>query len=163
MDDNALRQQLARFLDGRDAHMPFDAAVADFPDDAINAKAPNVTYTPWHLAEHVRYTQADILEYITSRTYKDKDWPREYWPDPDATATPAQFAATIQGFKDDRDALKAIVLDPATDLYAVIPGSPGHTILREIRVVGDHNAYHTGEFAILRQIMGTWPADRSSR
>jgi hypothetical protein len=28
-------------------------------------------------------------------------------------------------------------------------------------VVGDHNAYHVGEFAILRQVMGTWPADRT--
>ena len=40
---------------------------------------------------------------------------------------------------------------------AVIPGTPGHTLLREVRVVADHNAYHVGEFAILRQVMGTWP------
>ena len=54
--------------------------------------------------------------------------------------------------------------DPATDLLAVIPNTPGHTILREIRVVGDHNSYHTGEFAILRQVMGTWPrASRGTR
>ena len=50
--------------------------------------------------------------------------------------------------------------DPATDLLATIEGTPGHTILREVRVVGAHNAYHIGEFAILRQVMGTWPPDR---
>jgi hypothetical protein len=27
-------------------------------------------------------------------------------------------------------------------------------------VVADHNAYHVGEFAILRQVMETWPPDR---
>ena len=32
------------------------------------------------------------------------------------------------------------------------------TLLREIRIDADHNAYHVGEFAILRQIMGTWAA-----
>jgi hypothetical protein len=44
----------------------------------------------------------------------------------------------------------------------VIPGTPGHTVFREIRIVGAHNAYHIGEFAILRQVMGTWPAKRES-
>ena len=38
--------------------------------------------------------------------------------------------------------------------------TPAHTILREVRVVGAHNAYHIGEFAILREVMGTWPAGR---
>jgi hypothetical protein len=33
----------------------------------------------------------------------------------------------------------------------------GQTILREILLVADHNAYHIGEFAILRQVMQTWP------
>jgi hypothetical protein len=29
-------------------------------------------------------------------------------------------------------------------------------VLRELLLVADHNAYHIGEFAIARQIMGTW-------
>ena len=45
-------------------------------------------------------------------------------------------------------ALRAIVADPATDLFATIPNTPGHTILREVRIVGEHNAYHVGEFAV---------------
>jgi len=75
-------------------------------------------------------------------------------------ATPDQFIDTIAAFLSDRAALRNIVADPAIDLYAVIPGTPGHTILREVRVVGDHNAYHVGEFAVLRQIMSTWPTGR---
>ena len=43
-------------------------------------------------------------------------------------------------------------------------GRPGPHNLTEDReladVVGDHNAYHVGEFAILRQVMGTWPPGR---
>jgi hypothetical protein len=27
-------------------------------------------------------------------------------------------------------------------------------------LVADHNAYHIGEFAIMRQVMGTWPKNR---
>jgi hypothetical protein len=158
--NDILREQLLALIDGRGAHMPLDAAVASFPDDAINRLPPNVPYTPWHLLEHLRYTQRDMLDYIRSRSYLAPNWPEDYWPARDETATPEQFAATIEGFKADRNALRELVADPATDLLATIPNTPGHSILREIRLVGDHNAYHVGEFAILRQVMGTWPPDR---
>jgi DinB family protein len=156
-----LRDELLALLDGVGAHMTFEEAVADFPNDAINAFPSNVEYTPWHLLEHLRITQADILDYIVNRDYVEIEWPADYWPSRDAVATPDQFTATIETFLSDRSALRDIVADPATDLFAVIPGTPGHTILREVRVVGDHNAYHTGEFAVLRQIMSTWPAGRA--
>jgi DinB family protein len=156
-----LREELTQLLDGVGAHMTFEEAVADFPNDAINAYPSNVDYTPWQLLEHIRITQADILDYIVNREYVEIDWPADYWPSKDSVATPDQFAETIAAFQRDRAALRDIVTDPATDLFAVIPGTPGHTILREVRVVGDHNAYHIGEFAVLRQIMSTWPAGRA--
>jgi DinB superfamily len=159
--NDILREQLLAFIDGHGAHMPFDGAVADFPDDAINRLPPNVPYTPWHLVEHLRITQRDMLDYIRNRAYLAPDWPEQYWPAHDATATPEQFAQTVEAFKADRATLRELVADPATDLMATIPNTPGHTILREIRLVGDHNAYHVGEFAILRQVMGTWPPGRT--
>ena len=160
MDDRQLRQQLVELLDGEGAHMPFEDAVAAFPDEAINRRAPNVEYSPWHLLEHLRLTQRDILDYIRQDDYRELDWPTDYWPKRDAEATPDQFRATIAGFLEDRAALRAMLTDPDTDLFAIIPGTPGHTILREIRVDADHNAYHVGEFAVLREVMGTWPANR---
>ena len=160
MTNDPLRRELLRLLDGLDARMPFEEAVADFPDDAMNQRPPNVDYTPWHLIEHIRLTQADILDYVTNPDYVEPHWPRDYWPDRDATASRAEWDATVAGFVADKDALKALVADADRDLLAVIPGTPGHTLLREVRVVGDHNAYHVGELAVLRQVTGTWPADR---
>jgi hypothetical protein len=155
-----VRGQLIDLLDAEGAHMPFEAAVADFPDGGINRRVPESPYTPWHLLEHIRVAQADILDYIRNRDYLEPTWPDEYWPPREATATPAEFQATLAGFRADRAALRDLVADSSTDLFAVIPDTPGHTIVREIRIIGAHNAYHIGEFAILRQIMGTWPADR---
>jgi len=156
----ALRRQLLGLIDGQDARMPFEAAVADFPDAAINSRAPNVAVTPWHLLEHIRMAQRDILAYIQDRDYLEPSWPDEYWPAPGADASSEEFAATVAGIRADQRSLHDLVADPATDLMATIPGTPGHTILREIRIVAEHNAYHVGEFAILRQVMGTWPPDR---
>ena len=162
MEHEALRQQLTRLLDGLDAHMPFEDAVRDFPNEAMNHRPPNVDYTPWHLVEHLRLTQADILDYVTNPDYVEPEWPREYWPEPTASATRAAWDATITGFLADRAAIRALITDEDRDLFAVIPGTPGHTLLREVRIVADHNAYHVGEFAILRQVMGTWPPDREA-
>ncbi len=159
-DVEIVRRQFVELLDARGAHMPFEAAVADFPAEGINRLVPNSPYTPWHLLEHIRYAQADILDYIVNRAYLAPTWPDNYWPLRDAVATPAEFEATLEGFRRDRAALRDLVSDPATDPLATIPGTRGHSILREIRVVGAHNAYHLGEFAILRQVMGTWPAGR---
>lgn len=156
-----LRAELVALLAGEGAHMPLDAAVADFPESALNVRPPNVSYTPWQLLEHIRITQWDILDYIGNRAYHEPAWPDDYWPAPDATATADEFAATVSAIAADQRALQALVADPATDLMATIPGTPGHTILREVRVVSDHTAYHVGEFAVLRQVMGTWPAGRS--
>lgn len=160
MDDDVLRGQLAELLDGVGAHMTFDEAVADFPDEAINRRPPNVDYTPWHLLEHLRLTQADILDYVVNPAYVEPSWPADYWPASDAMATRAMFDETINGFREDLAALRALVADPSRDLFAVIPGSSDHTLLREARVDADHNAYHVGEFAVLRQVMGTWPPSR---
>jgi hypothetical protein len=30
-------------------------------------------------------------------------------------------------------------------------------VYRGIAIVGNHNSYHVGEFAALRQVMGSWP------
>jgi DinB superfamily len=158
LDTDALREQLAELLEGIGTHMTFEAVVADFPDDAINDRPPNVDYTPWHVLEHLRRTQADVLDYITNPNSIEPDWSAGYWPNRDATATHAEFVATIGAFIVDKAALRAPVMDPTRDLFAVIPGTPGHMLLREVRIDADHNAYHIGEFAILRQIMGTGPA-----
>jgi hypothetical protein len=157
MPDQLLRRQLIGGLNGAEAHMSFVEAVAEFPEDAINRRPPNVPYTPWHVVEHLRITQWDILEYIRDSThYKAPNWPEDYWPDQDATTTPDGWAASVRGFIEDRKALEATLRDPAIDLFAPLPQTPGHTILREIRLLVNHNAYHIGEFAILRQVMETW-------
>ena len=62
MSDSKLREQLLQLLNGRNAHMSFDDAVADFPPVLINTRPPNVTYSFWQLVEHLRIAQWDILD-----------------------------------------------------------------------------------------------------
>jgi hypothetical protein len=109
--------------------MSFDQAVADFPIERINSLPPNVSYTPWHLLEHIRIAQWDILEFTRDPDHVSPRWPEGYWPPPD---------------------------EQADEVYAPLGHATDYTVLREILLVADHNAYHIGEFAVLRQVMDTW-------
>ena len=159
--ESLIRDQLVQRLRGRGAHMPFQQAVAGFPMDRINEVFPNGTYSSWALIEHLRLTQRDILDYCTNPGYEHRPHPEGYWPPIGAIATAEDWARTVEVFLSELDELVAIVESPGTDLYAPIPWGGDHTILREILIVADHNAYHVGELAIMRQVMGTWPAERA--
>jgi hypothetical protein len=159
--DKILRDHLLTLLQGRGAHLTFDDAVANFPPDMMNTMPPNVSYTPWHLLEHLRITQWDILEYIRNPRHVSPSWPEGYWPARAAKANPAAWQQTSNTFRNDLQVLQTMVANPQVDLLTPIPhGYGGHTILREVLLVADHNAYHIGELGILRQVMGAWPKNR---
>ena len=62
--------------------------------------------------------------------------------------------------KPGRPPLEKIAANPRVALGSPLPHARQHTLIRELLIVSEHNAYHIGELAILRQVMGTWPARR---
>lgn len=153
--DQAVRKQLLDLLNGGNAHMDVDEAIAYFPESMMDAKFPNGTYSAWALLEHIRRAQWDILDFIRNPDYKEMDWPDDYWPKPSEKATKKEWGKTIAGIIKGRKELESIIKDPKINLHTKIPWGDGQTVMREILVVSDHNAYHIGEFAIMRQVMST--------
>ena len=156
METDELRAQLVDLLLRGNAHMSLAEAVKDFPLSRLNDKFPHGEYSAWGLLEHIRIAQEDILDFSTNPGYQDKAWPKEYWPAPATVATPADWRRTIEQFHRDQQALVDLVNDLTTDLFVKLPHGTGQNLIKEILVVADHNAYHVGEFAIMRQVMGTW-------
>ncbi len=155
-DDAALRQHLVTLLSGKGAHVDFDKAIAGLPV-ALRGKRPRgLSFTPWRLLEHMRIAQSDILGFSRDAKHVSPDWPEGYWPKGDAPPTAKAWNQSIAAFHRDAEAVKALVSDPATDLYAPIPHGDGQTILREVLLVADHNSYHLGELVLLRRLLGAW-------
>jgi hypothetical protein len=154
--DRWLRDHLVGVLRGGNAHLPFAEAVAEFPERHINTKPPRVAYSFWHLLEHLRITQSDILDYLTNTDYHAPAWPRDYWPAQDTRATKQEWDESIVAFHRDLEAIVSIVADDGTDLFGTVPSHDEHTILREALIVADHNAYHIGELGILRHVIEAW-------
>ncbi len=157
--DTAMREEVVNLLNSM-ARMSIKDAVADFPMKHINTKPPNVEYSFWHLLEHIRRTQKDILDYMRDPNYKEPMWPRDYWPARNHQATKRDWERTIKGIEKDLIILIRMAEDPNTDLFKIVPDKNGASIYHELLMVGDHNAYHIGEFSILRQVVSTWPKNR---
>jgi len=136
--------------------MSLGDAVKGFPLKDMNVRPPNVPYTFWHLLEHIRIAQWDIIDFIKNPDYEELEWPAGYWPAKNAKATKKEWDETIAGYQSDLKEMIALVKNPRTDLHAKIPHGDGQTILREAILIVDHNAYHIGEFAILRQVVNNW-------
>ena len=113
MNDHPLRQQLINLLLQRQAHMIFEDSVAEFPLQHINTRPPNVSYSFWHLLEHIRICQYDILDYICNPDYQSLNFPDDLWPNPASEADEQGWQTTIDQFYTDRQALVAIVEEPA--------------------------------------------------
>jgi uncharacterized damage-inducible protein DinB len=155
-DDKALREDVLLLLRGGRAHVSFEKAIANLPEDLRGKKPRGVPYSPWQQLEHMRITQWDILEYIRNPQHVSPEWPEGYWPKEAAPARNA-WSKTVKAFQADRQALLDMAADTSKDLLARVPPEPdGPTILHELLLVADHNAYHLGQLLILRRLLGAW-------
>jgi hypothetical protein len=159
MNDQALREHLDYLLGGGGAHLDFDKAMAGLPPGLRGVRAPNSPHTAWRLLEHLRIAQWDILEFSRNPKHVSPEWPAGYWPADDAPTDDAAWDRSVAAFKADLDAMRILVNDPKSDLFARIPHGDGQTILREALLVADHNAYHLGQLVVLRRVVGAWEGD----
>jgi hypothetical protein len=159
MSDKALREHLDYLLGGGGAHLNFDKAIAGLPPKLRGVRPANSPHTAWRILEHLRIAQWDILEFSRNPKHVSPDWPGEYWPAGDAPPDDAAWDRSVAAFRSDLAAMRALVADSTTDLFAKIPHGDGQTVLREALLVADHNAYHLGQLVELRRAIGAWKED----
>lgn len=150
--DARLRYQLTALLRGGQAHAGL-RALDGVPEAHVNDRVDGLPYSLYDLVWHLRYAQADILEYATSTDYASKDWPADYWPD--APADSGDWDRERTAFLRDIDAL--VALAETADLTAELDHAPGYTVLRQFLVAADHNSHHLGQIIALRRQLGLWP------
>jgi hypothetical protein len=156
-DDAALREQLVTLLKGGQAHATLSDAVAQFPANRVSERPAGLPYSAWQLAEHIRITLHDLLEFATNSDYVELEWPRDYWPKAAAPGKDQSWDATVKAIHADLKSFEALVHSSDSNLYATIPwGKNGETLLREVLLAADHTSYHVGELILLRRLLGIW-------
>jgi len=113
MNDQVIRELVARLLASEDAHVGFDTAVADIPEEYRGQRAG--AHSPWELVEHMRLAQHDILDFSRNSDYEAMEWPKEYWPSTSAPPSAAAWDASLAAFRRDREAMRQMALDTSLD------------------------------------------------
>ncbi len=153
----ALRDQLVKLLGWQDAHVGFDAAVKDWPT-ALRGKRPRgFEHSGWQLVEHLRLAQEDIYDFCVNPKYAHRKWPDDYWPKKPAPPSPRAWTQSLAAFRADLGKVQKLAANRRIDLHAPILHGTGQTVLRELLLVADHNAYHVGQLVLLRRALGIWP------
>ncbi|MBI3759096.1 MAG: DinB family protein [Deltaproteobacteria bacterium] len=158
MNDSVLRHQLVELLQGGQAHLTPQQALADLTPALRNVRPATGGHSVWEELEHLRLAQEDILRYTLDAAWVSPAFPAGYWPKATAELTDAVWSASVAAFFADLAAVSALAQDASVDLTAEIPHGAGHTYLREILLVADHNAYHLGQIVQTRKALGAWPS-----
>ena len=156
MKDKPLRDQLVELLTGGNAHVDWKTAFARIPPKLRGVRPPGAGHSIWELLEHMRIAQWDILEFSRDPKHVSPDWPAGYWPKTQAPENAKAWDESVKSFARDLAAMKKLIANPRTNLFARIPHGTGQSILREALLVADHNAYHLGQVLTVRQLLGNW-------
>ncbi|MFL6245355.1 MAG: DinB family protein [Thermoanaerobaculia bacterium] len=152
-NDISLRDHLLTLLDSGDAHLRFDDAVKDFPVELRGKRPAGGPHSPWELLEHLRIAQSDLLEFTRDASYVSPAFPDGYWPASEAPPNDTAWDESIAAFRKDQREFAELLRDPSVDLHQRIPHGTGQTVLRELLVTIDHNAYHLGQLVTVRAIL----------
>ena len=156
MQEKLLRDHVLNLLSGKGAHVEWQDAFAGIPAELQGTRAEGLPYSLWELLEHLRIAQRDILEFSRDAKHVSPEWPSGYWPASPSPPNAMAWAKSLKEFDRDLEAMKELVANPKTDLFARIPHGTGQTVLREALLVADHNAYHLGQVLTVRRLLGNW-------
>lgn len=156
MKDKALREHVVSLLNGGNAHIDWKGTFKGIPAKLRGVRPEGLPYSIWDLLEHMRLAQWDILEFSRDAKHVSPEWPAGYWPGAQTHPSAKAWDNSLKSFERDLAAMKKLVANPKTDLFAPIPHGTGQTILREALLVADHNAYHLGQILTVRRLLGNW-------
>ncbi|MCF4101247.1 DinB family protein [Gillisia sp. M10.2A] len=154
MRDIEIKKQLARHIAGGEAFLTVDEMLKEIPFSQLGIRPKELPYSFYELFYHMQFAQKDILEYCIATKYQPHKWPQDYWPLKSAPASTKEWEDLVLSFKSERERFQKLVLDPETMLTKKLKKDTDHTLMREILLVIEHNAYHTGQLLIVLRSLG---------
>ncbi|HET8810638.1 MAG TPA: DinB family protein [Flavobacteriaceae bacterium] len=157
-----MKEQLAKHLKGGEAFQPIDHFLKEIPFEKLGIRPNGLPYSFYELFYHIAFAQKDILDFIVSDEYKTPQWPDDYWPENQAPKNEKEWQQLISDYVVTRQELIDLVQNENNELSKPIKNGNGQTLHREILLVLEHNAYHTGQLAMILRLLNIQPATPNS-
>jgi len=154
-NERRIKEQLISHLEGGEAFLPLKEMLNKIPFNRLGEKPHGLPYSFYELFYHIRFAQRDILDYCTSEKYSSHTWPDDYWPKKYKPDSETEWDDLKMSYFTERKLLIDFILDPDTNLMAPVRDSE-HLVLREVMLVIEHSAYHTGQLLMMLRTLGLY-------
>lgn len=153
-EDIKIRERLAKQLEGGEAFIPVTEILKKISFEDINIRPGNLPYSFYELFFHVVFTQKDIVKFTCSDDYTEPRWPDYYWPKEKVCKNKNDWESLKAEFLSDRERLKNFILNENNNLTETVKnGKDEQTLLREILLVIEHTAYHSGQMLVVLRLL----------
>ena len=153
--DQELRKQLIKLLEGDQSYRNMEKALRELPFELLGKKPDGFPYSIWQLVVHIHITQWDIIEFSKSENHKSPKWPEEYWKPETGPQDEKEWNLMLDKIEHYQQELKEMVLNEANDLLEPFSWGDGQNLFREVLVLAEHNAYHTGQIFLIKKLLMT--------
>jgi len=152
--ERRLKDRLKKHLQGGEAFTSLGHFLNDIPYDTVGKRPYDLPYSIYELFYHMYFAQQDIMNFCMGKHYENKNWPDDYWPTETAPKNEAEWKGLKSQFFEDRNTLASWLENEDNGIMDVVQNGEDQTILREILLVMEHNAYHTGQLFVLCRLLG---------
>lgn len=151
-----LRDQLLNRFNQSGAHVSVFEALDGLTCQQAGSWTDEFPYTIWELAEHIRITQYDILEFSRNGTYQSPAWPTGYWPENKKPLSEEMWVNTVGQIKKDQEDFSNLITEHEAQLLEPFGYGTGQSLFLEALLIIDHTAYHTGQIVLILKLKGLW-------
>jgi uncharacterized damage-inducible protein DinB len=152
-----VKDQLIKHLKGGSAFMPVEELLKYISSEALCWRPKDLPYSFYEIFYHMRFAQKDILDYIKDEAYTTHQWPQDYWPKNNMINSLEEWELLKSHFFKEQQELIGFLQDATNDLLKPVNAKTENTLLREILLVIEHNAYHTGQLLIVLRSLDLYP------
>ena len=151
-----IKKQLIAHLKGGEAFVPIEEMLKIIPFELLAKRPGNLPYSFYEVFYHIWFTQKDIINYCLSEEYNLPNWPEDYWPLESAPENEIAWTALQTQFFEDREKFLDYIQSSEANLLAPLSNGNKHNLLREILLVIEHSAYHTGQLLVILRELGVY-------
>lgn len=134
--------------------MPIEKVIEKIDFDTINTRPFDLPYSFYEVFFHIVFAQKDIVKFTCSDDYTKPKWPDYYWSKDKICRSRDDWDNLKAEYFSDRARLKQFLLDETNPLdQAVKNGKDDQTLIRELLLVIEHSAYHTGQLVVILRLL----------
>ena len=149
-----MKQTLIKHLKGGTAFTGLLDFIEEVSFDKLGIRPAGLPYSFYEIVYHMYFAQKDILDFCVAAHYEQHEWPKDYWPEQQQPESKGDWENLKENFFKDRLAFSDWVNNEDQKMEDVVKNGKDQTVFREVLLVLEHNAYHTGQLMILSRLLG---------